>query len=67
MRMISGAILILAAAVLLAAGLVTEQLGRVGKPAQPGLHVTAYIAALVLGVLGVVVTLRRENGKPPPG
>jgi hypothetical protein len=65
MKLLAGAILILAATVSLTGGLIAEALclatGRTGSPAWPG-----YLASVVIGLFGFGLLLTSLAGSLPP-
>jgi hypothetical protein len=65
MRMIAGAILLVAAAILAAAGMMTEQIGRSANPPKVSNEYIAYLGAGFVGFLGMVMLLQGQ--REPPG
>ena len=64
MRMISGALLIVAASILLAAGLVMQEMGRVTGKFSGGSEPIAFLIAAVLGMIGIGLMI--NGSKEPP-
>lgn len=67
MRMICGAILVLAASVLFVGGLIAEEIARNATPPRNTPSWIAYLAALIFGLLGLndIVTGRPTEQAPP--